>query len=196
MIGNDIVDLALAAQESNIHRRGFIDKLFLLHEKEMIATASQPSVMVWLLWSCKEAVYKIVHRATGERKFAPWEFACRLSSSYDDEGTLPREMSGRFMVSSPASMSGIVVHQEQTYYFQSRIIHDYIHTYAAVSPLLLAQMRVFAGSYAVAPSILPSAAVLYKDESGIPYILDRETGIVTPVSLSHHGKYFGMANMP
>ena len=78
MIGNDIIDLHLAEQESNIRRRGFLDKLFLPAEQDIIAAAAQPAAMVWLLWSCKEAVYKIIHRYSRKRLYAPHHYACAL----------------------------------------------------------------------------------------------------------------------
>ena len=36
MIGNDIVDLALAQKESNWKRKGFLDKIFTLQEQLFI----------------------------------------------------------------------------------------------------------------------------------------------------------------
>jgi len=196
MIGNDIVDLDLAAQESNIRRRGFVDKLFLLHEKQIIENAIQQAPMLWLLWSCKEAVYKIVHRATHERKFAPQQFACYLLSSRDTE-----VLSSSIIVNNDCPvpqvterMAGIVVHQQQPYYFQTRITTTCIHTHAAINPVLLQQMNVFTGCYSDRDMLSPTQ-LLFKDESGIPHIRDRDTGLAAPVSLSHHGRYFGMVHI-
>ena len=157
-----------------------MDKLFLPHEQQLIKNAPQQPVMVWLLWSCKEAVYKIVHRATRVRKFAPQEFACYPFN--DNDTDLPG--------------AGIVVHQQQSYYFQTRITNTCIHTHAAASQALLQKMRIFTGYYTDRNTgILSPAQLLYKDESGVPYIRDRDTGFVTPVSLSHHGRYFGLVNI-
>lgn len=76
MIGNDVIDLALARKESNWRRPGFIEKIFTLSEQEFIGQAKNPEVAVWHLWSCKEAVYKIVNRESGERIFNPQKFQC------------------------------------------------------------------------------------------------------------------------
>jgi phosphopantetheinyl transferase (holo-ACP synthase) len=73
MIGNDIVDLALARKESNWQRKGFLDKIFTKKEQLQIVTAQNPETMVWNLWSRKEAVYKIYNRETGIRAFIPLE---------------------------------------------------------------------------------------------------------------------------
>lgn len=181
MIGNDIVDLHLAERESNIYRKGFRDKLFLSHEKDMIEKAVHPATMLWLLWSCKEAVYKIVHRSTRERKFAPQQFACYLSPY------------------SPATVAGSVIYQQQIFYFQSSRIGSCIHTHAAESPQLLQDSVVFTRYYSYPDylqHILPASQVFYKDEYGIPFIRDRYTGKSCPVSVSHHGKYIGVVKMP
>lgn len=177
MIGNDIVDLDLAAQESDIHRKGFRDKLFLPHERDMIENA----VHLWLLWSCKEAVYKIIHRNTHERKFAPQQFAVAISHHTN------------------TTAAGIVTYQQQSYYFNSSIIGAGIHTVAAVSEPLLQEAAVFTRYHAATDNlqqILSAGEVFYKDEYGIPFIRHRYTGKKLPVSLSHHGKYIGMVKMP
>ncbi|MGN7821489.1 4'-phosphopantetheinyl transferase family protein [Chitinophaga sp. 22536] len=79
MIGNDVIDLQLAAVESNWRRRGYLDKLFSPAEQQLIAQAVDQHRMVWLLWSAKEAAYKIIHRDTRERAYAPLKYEVRLS---------------------------------------------------------------------------------------------------------------------
>lgn len=76
MIGNDIVDLALAQKESNWKRNGFLNKLFNSDEQLLIDSSINPEIMVWNLWSRKEAVYKIFNRTTGIRKFNPIQLEC------------------------------------------------------------------------------------------------------------------------
>lgn len=172
-----MVDLHLAERESNIHRKGFRDKLFLPHEKVLIEKAAHPEVMLWLLWSCKEAVYKIIHRITRERKFAPQQFACYFSPN--------------------ATAAGEVIYQQQRYYFQSHRIGSGIHTLAAVTPALLQQLTAVT-HYQVKPGwqhLLPATELFQKDEYGIPYIHDCYSGERWPVSVSHHGKYAGMVKI-
>ena len=55
MIGNDIVDLALAEKESNWKRKGFIDKIFTPQEQSLIKTSINQEIIIWNLWSRKEA---------------------------------------------------------------------------------------------------------------------------------------------
>ncbi len=74
MIGNDIVDLALAKVESNWKRKGYLDKIFTVQEQYLIFNSENPEIMVWNLWSRKEAAYKIFNRQTGIRAFNPIQF--------------------------------------------------------------------------------------------------------------------------
>jgi phosphopantetheinyl transferase (holo-ACP synthase) len=76
MIGNDIVDLHLARQESNWQRKGFLDKIFTQKEQNFILNSDNQETVVWKLWTCKEAVYKIWNRNSGCRKFNPKLFEC------------------------------------------------------------------------------------------------------------------------
>lgn len=80
MIGNDVVDLALAREESNWQRAGFLQKLFTKAEQQLISNATFCDVMVWNLWSRKEAAYKIYNRDTGQRRFMPLQLECIYES--------------------------------------------------------------------------------------------------------------------
>ncbi|MFT3796279.1 4'-phosphopantetheinyl transferase superfamily protein [Flavobacterium sp.] len=77
MIGNDVIDLALARKESNWKRKGYLDKIFTADEQAMIVRAENPTLMVWSLWSRKEAVYKIHNRTAHFRGFIPLKIACQ-----------------------------------------------------------------------------------------------------------------------
>jgi phosphopantetheinyl transferase (holo-ACP synthase) len=187
MIGNDIIDLQAAAIESRIHRKGFLEKLFLPEEIRMIRDAAAPAVITWLLWSCKEAVYKIVHRSTRERRYAPQRFACQV------EQDVTAEIAG--------SYTGTVLYDQHTYCYQSFITDNCIHTCAATNPRLMQDAAVFIklaadGNYMnFMQELLSAQEFFYKDENGIPYILHREHGRSSPVSVSHHGNYWGIVKL-
>lgn len=76
MIGNDVIDLCLAQSESNWKRRGFLAKIYTDREQQFIRSSAQPDIMVWLLWSRKEAVYKIINREQNIRAFNPLKIEC------------------------------------------------------------------------------------------------------------------------
>lgn len=81
MIGNDIIDLDLAKQESNWQRKGYLNKIMTTSEQELIQNSQNPNVMVWYLWSLKEAAYKIYNRQTQIRGFIPLLLECKLLES-------------------------------------------------------------------------------------------------------------------
>ena len=80
MIGNDLVDLKLAAKQSNWQRKGFMDKLFTLKEQGYILNSNNPFETVWLLWSMKESAYKAYLQTHNGRFFAPKKLICNLIS--------------------------------------------------------------------------------------------------------------------
>ena len=80
MIGNDLVDLKLAAKQSNWQRKGFLDKLFTPKEQGYILNSDDSFKTVWLLWSMKESAYKAYLLMHNDRFFAPKKLACHLTS--------------------------------------------------------------------------------------------------------------------
>ncbi|MBC9932216.1 4'-phosphopantetheinyl transferase family protein [Chitinophaga qingshengii] len=108
MIGNDVVDLSLAATESNWRRRGYLDKVFSPEEQQLIAEATDPDMMVWMLWSAKEAAYKMVHRATRRRTYAPQRYQVQLSGE----------------------RKGLVQYDSQLFFFRTSVNDSLLHTVA------------------------------------------------------------------
>ena len=111
MIGNDIVDLALALKESNWKRKGYLDKIFTKNEQLLIIKSDNPENMVWNLWSRKEAAYKIFNRNTGIRIYNPIQFEC-----FDTEKSIGKVMN-----------NGVL------YYTKTEINLDYIHTVSVLN---------------------------------------------------------------
>jgi len=118
MIGNDIIDLELAAQQSNWQRPGYLDKIFTGEERSMITNAENPTLMVWQLWSRKEAVYKIINRLTHIRTYAPLTFQCT---------------------------ENFVTHKGTLYPFKSYLTGNCIHTIAVERPALFGALEVYTG---------------------------------------------------
>ncbi len=122
MIGIDLVDLKQANTESNWQRKGYLDKIFTNTEQELIHKHQDPNVMVWLLWSMKEAAYKIWSRTTGQRTYAPTALVCKN-------------------IKFKESISGIVTNLEQQYFTQSDLTENYICTIAAPEKAQLLNIR-------------------------------------------------------
>lgn len=108
MIGNDIIDLALAKKESNWKRKGFLDKIFTPKEQRLILNSENSEMMVWNLWSRKEAAYKIFNRETGIRIYNPKQFECDFENQ----------------------SSGSVTYSGKRYYTKTTISNEEIHTIA------------------------------------------------------------------
>lgn len=113
MIGNDIVDLALARKESNWKRNGFLDKIFTNNEQLLILNSENPEVMVWNLWSRKEAAYKIYNRQTQIRGYFPLQLECFDLEIID------------------GIIFGKVIVKERIYFTKTEITTQFVHTIAA-----------------------------------------------------------------
>lgn len=113
MIGNDIVDLELAKIESNWRRPGYLNKIFTSFEQKLINEAENPTLMVWLLWSMKEASYKIYATKTGTRSFAPTQLACESLNLKTSQA------------------EGTINIKNELYYTKSEIKTCYIHSLSA-----------------------------------------------------------------
>lgn len=125
MIGNDIVDLVQADKDSNWQRKGFLDKLFTTEEQFLISSDIQAPLMVWLLWSMKEAAYKINSRQSKLRLFAPIKLICNNLIVLNDKAT------------------GQVFYEEQVYFTTTEIHgHDYVHTLASDQKPELDEARI------------------------------------------------------
>ena len=129
MIGNDIVDLGQAKKESNWRRKGYLEKIFTADEQFLISTAEDPEIMVWLLWSMKESVYKVYTNGTKIRTFAPAAISCSNLIVHEKMAT------------------GNVSYQQQAYFTCSSIAEKYLHTIAACDKNLLDKVQVQISPY-------------------------------------------------
>ena len=111
MIGNDVVDLALALKESNWKRKGYLNKIFTKQEQILIIKSDNHENMVWNLWSRKEAAYKIFNRNTGVRIYNPIQFEC-----FDTDKSI-----------------GKVLNNDILYYTKTEINTDHIHTVSVLN---------------------------------------------------------------
>ena len=171
MLGNDIVDLQKAALESNWKRKGYLEKVFTANERLAITSSLNPNTMVWLFWSMKEAVYKIVNRATLDRFYAPQKFECELN----------------------INEIGTVIYKTQTYYTQTSITADYVHTIATADCHHLKNIQILflanTEDYVVDFNSTSPNLTLKKNEFNHPYFFVKASESCEYASISHHGKY-------
>jgi phosphopantetheinyl transferase (holo-ACP synthase) len=159
MIGNDIVDLALARKESNWKRKGFLDKIFTEKEQLHILQSLIPEMMVWNLWSRKEAAYKIYNRETGIRGYFPLQFECIDLNSINDV------------------VFGKVCLKGKVYFTKTEITKQYINTIAVQNELDLTHIRILKNREGI------------KKIDGIPSYFNNENLHSNPVSISNHGRF-------
>jgi len=159
MIGNDVVDILQSRVESNWQRPGFIQKIFTDDEQLLIAKTSEPEILVWLLWSMKEAAYKIFNRQTGIRRYIPKKLECTIL--YKDNNYC----------------EGQVMCFDSLYYTTTIITKDSLHTVALTCLTNLNNV------------IEIENKMILKNKYGFPYIYDIHKNVHSDVSVSHHGRF-------
>jgi phosphopantetheinyl transferase (holo-ACP synthase) len=159
VIGNDIVDLALAQKESNWKRKGFLNKIFTNQEQFLILNDQNPEVMVWNLWSRKEAAYKIYNRNTGIRGYFPQQIECTNLEIID------------------GIQFGKVSIKEAFYYTKTTINAEYINTIAVVNIKDFDKVKLLINSKNI------------QKKNGIPNYFENINSVSKPVSISHHGRF-------
>lgn len=159
MIGNDIIDIVQSRSESNWQRKGFIQKIFTAEEQLLISNAQDSEIILWILWSMKEAAYKIYNRKTKLRSFIPQQFVCTITSQNQD------------------CVLGKVNCDESIYYTKTTLSHESINT-IAVNTIADFQNVVEIENKNI-----------IKDNNGIPYFINSFSNITQDVSISHHGRF-------
>ena len=183
MIGNDVVDLHLAARESNWRRKGFLEKVFNTAEQEIITTSKNKDTRVWLLWSMKEAAYKAHQR----------EFNLPVRLNW-----LAQECKLRKF--SLEHASGEVNINGNLYFTTSEITSEFIHTSAEKDKIQGAKKAIFETSSSEAKAALikqvseyfsldPAQLQLQKDAFGMPFLSFNKTSFFNRFSLSGHGRF-------
>ena len=159
MIGNDIVNLALARKESNWKRKGFLDKIFTENEQLLILNAKNQEVMVWNLWSRKEAAYKIYNRQTQIRGYFPLQLECFDLEFID------------------GISFGKVVIKDFVYFTKTTVTTQFVNTIAVENDLNFDKIKTFKNRKKI------------QKHNGIPSYSEKETSVSKPISISHHGRF-------
>ena len=173
MLGNDIVDLNRAKAESNWKRKGYLAKIFNAEEQALIVGSIAPEKIIWLLWSMKEAAYKIANRASGERFYSPLKFSCNTDRNF-----------------------GFVKFEDKIFPTRSVINENFIHTIASIKANTLSTIQTCylhnKDNYILTFNTQSTNYFLAKDGNGIPNLIDKINGKMYDASVSHHGKYLAI----
>lgn len=159
MIGNDVVDLRLAQKDSNWKRKGFLNKIFTEREQLLILKSENSEIMVWNLWSRKEAAYKIYNRKNQIRGYFPLQLEC-----FDIE-----IRNGLYF--------GKVIIKEVVFFTKTEITTRYIYTIAAENIEDFDKIKT-----------LESRKNIIKNK-GIPFYIGTKNLFQKSVSISNHGEF-------
>lgn len=191
MIGNDIVDIAKAKIDSNWQRPRFLDKIFTSEEQKYIQTSENKFLMVWRLWSMKEAAYKLYTQLNPSRFYNPKGFECSFKSS-----------------------SGTVKFQEFECKTQTKITSNYIYSEAFLGESQLTSKcfklkneDINMQSQQTHSELLKYVSEKFqlkkenlkiiKSKFGIPSIYYNLKALNRGISLTHHGSFgaYAIANI-
>lgn len=203
MIGNDIVDLQQAHQESNWQRPRYLEKIFTQEEQQRIAEAEAPEVMVWLLWSCKEAAYKRWASQTQQRRFLPKKMESTDFYQIQEQDLTTTEMGKQKVGHHYTCSVRIIGHHYMVY---TTLKDDLIHSWTLTEgekPLLLEVAPLGQKDLSIATRSLllkhlskhflwsPTDISIQKNEHGRPFVYYQNKKCPLSLSLAHHGRYGG-----
>jgi phosphopantetheinyl transferase (holo-ACP synthase) len=180
MIGNDIVDLQLAKNQSNWQRKGFLEKQFTEQEQKTILNSKNPFLQVWLFWSMKEAAYKCYVQEHQKRFFAPKKFKCKILSN--TEGIV---QINSFNYSIKIILSDFYIHSLAVKNKNKKIVSE-LFFINKKSPQTKRTNQCLL-------SYFPEEVKLHKNDLGVPFLYHGQKRLPVSISTSHHGDYGGFA---
>lgn len=146
MIGNDVVDLALAREENNWRRKGFLTRVFTPSELGSIDKAENQELQVWLLWSMKEAAYKAHQRKFSRPRQLNWKVQeCSVTSLFETGAKGEVSIEGTVYYSRTEFISGAVHTIASAMEFQEMFVEIRAASSASVKADLLLQVSEFYG---------------------------------------------------
>lgn len=187
MTGNDIIDRATAAAESNWKRKGFLEKIFTLQEQQYIHEAASPGEMVWKLWSMKESAYKVYTRQYGGRFFAPQKFNCTVLS----------RSAGKVDINNVTYLT--TTNTDKKYIYSIARLDDpgnasFMNCCFRITGTDFGKQQQFIyermiSHYAMVSGKERNDIEIIKDRNGLPLLYCSQDKLSIPVSITHHGNY-------
>ena len=183
MIGIDIIDIEETKKASNWERPRFLETLFTLNEQQLIHDSKNSFIMVWRLWSMKEAAYKLYTQIHLNRFYNPKQFECEINGKksnvrYKDFLCFINTKVTTQYILSEASLRDCTMTSKclklasKDYNNQSRLTKE---------ALIYSVSNQF--------SILKSKIRILKSELGVPSMYYNTEKLNIGISLSHHGEY-------
>ena len=183
MIGNDVIDLQLAAIQSNWQRPGFREKVFTNAEVRLIDGAEDPFRTVWRLWSMKESGYKAYLRLHPKRFFDPKKMACSIAENG----------SGQVRVGGYCFQTATTC-EEDSLYTTAVLVKGpellgerfTIPVMEEASTYCHQRLRQYCADHW---SIVIEELSIAKNDQGVPRIACGSTLKSSAISISHHGRF-------
>lgn len=182
MIGNDIIDLNTANRESNWKRTGYLQKTYTSEEQFLILNSKNQTLMLWILWSIKESVYKANFRKNPVYEYAPLKFNIQNLKQKENQITAEIE------------------YQNSLYYSNTQINQNFLHSIACefkddFKDIQTIEIEGYSENYIdylKEKKLISSSEDFQKDEFGVPYLINLKNNLRFPLSISHHGRYLGI----
>lgn len=182
MIGNDVIDLKIAAAQSDPLRSGFLEKVFSKKEQYLIEAVKQPVFQVWVLWAMKEAAYKANQRHLNlQRLFNPQKLECSIIKQ------------------TSTLVTGMVDIEDLSYHTSVTLTKEYLHATASPFQKVNKILEVFPISANVKVELMNRVSNLYsiprqflsirKNSHFVPFLYIKDVQMEQAFSLSHHGNY-------
>lgn len=80
LLGNDVIDLQFARPLEKSRDSRFVDRVFTPLERDCIRASFDPEWTLWILWSAKEAAFKITRKLNPQAVFAHQAFSANRAT--------------------------------------------------------------------------------------------------------------------
>ena len=198
MIGNDIVDLSIARVGAGTRRTRYLKKIYTEEEIDLINNSNNEDLMIWLMWSLKESVYKIIVRREKKIRYAPKSICCKSVISLQNDSYQSTVLYNGSTFTSISTIKGDCIH---TIAFDDQEIYPQIKS-ASFESTKSEDTSLFLDNKVIdtlknSQNNLEYQFVIKRDKLRIPHVYKNDTEIAL-LSLSHHGRFSGYAylNLP
>jgi len=182
MIGNDIVDLSLAAAESKWQHPRFVNKLFAPLEQEFLLNSDDRFKLIWQLWANKEAAYKAYVRLNPTRFYNPKAFVCSGPQSLAEVSYKEFQI----QVSSSSNDGFVFSETRSSRTIKSKII---VFTTTAIEARRSQLRHCLLKELSNALGLPSYQLSLRSNAIGIPLLYTNNSELPVSLSMTHHGKY-------
>lgn len=126
MIGNDLVDLRAREAAGKSRDARFVARVFNAREAEQIARAPSPDYALWMLWSAKEATYKVAKKLQPDVIFAH----SRYDVIPDDDALAPGDDASSILRSGHVVLRGLAGLEGACFPIEWRLSPGFTHCVA------------------------------------------------------------------